>query len=332
MLITIMLTLPIISANDDVDLIVNDNQTINEDNEFDINSNDFENDSVQQSCENDIDVSYDTSMNMTSDRSISPTFTYNGYQIFIYNLEKYYGDSTPFGIMIWDSDNNTVSGIDVDFTINGQTYHKTTNILGQAVLSINLLGGVYDITTVVRDLDNITFLNNINVLTTIIGNDLVKYYKNGTQYYAIFYDTFGNFLTNTYVKFNINGVLYSRMTDDYGVAQLNINLSPGNYILTAYNPCNNESHSNTITVLTTLTASDLTMNFGDGSKFKAYLVDGQGNPYAGQTVTFNINGVFYQRTTDSNGFASLNINLIPGDYIITSSHNGLNISNNIHIN
>ena len=37
-------------------------------------------------------------------------------------------------------------------------------------------------------------------------------------------------------------------------------------------------------------------------------------------MTFNINGVFYTRTTDSVGIAKLNINLEPGSYIITSYH------------
>ena len=126
--------------------------------------------------------------------------------------------------------------------------------------------------------------------------------------------------------------MYTRTTNPSGVGQLNINLNPGTYIITATNPVNNEQHSNTITVLPTLTASDLVMNYGDGSQFKAYLVNGQGNPYPGQTVQFNINGVFYNRVTNSNGIASLNINLQRGTYIITSSHNGLSISNHIYVN
>ncbi len=81
-----------------------------------------------------------------------------------------------------------------------------------------------------------------------------------------------------------------------------------------------------------MSASDLIMNYGDGSMFKVYLVDGQGNPYANQIITFNINGAFYYRTTNSNGIASLDINLLPGNYIVTSSHNGLSIPNNIIVN
>ena len=69
----------------------------------------------------------------------------------------------------------------------------------------------------------------------------------------------------------------------------------------------------------------------DGSQFKAQLVDGQGNPFPKQTVTFNINGVFYNRITDSGGVAKLNIRLMAGQYIITSSYNGCNIAKKITI-
>ena len=74
------------------------------------------------------------------------------------------------------------------------------------------------------------------------------------------------------------------------------------------------------------------MRYKDGTKFEAKLVDGQGKPYADQTITFNVNGVFYERITDNNGIARLNINLDPSEYIITSSYsNGAVTSNKITI-
>ena len=80
-----------------------------------------------------------------------------------------------------------------------------------------------------------------------------------------------------------------------------------------------------------LSASDLEMSYHDGSKFTVNLLDNAGNPYSNQIVTFNINGVFYNRTTDAYGDAKLNINLQAGEYIITSSYNGSNIANTIII-
>ena len=73
------------------------------------------------------------------------------------------------------------------------------------------------------------------------------------------------------------------------------------------------------------------MKYRDGSKFNVKLVDGKGNPFAKESITFNINGVFYTRITNDNGIASLNINLMSGKYIITSSYNGLNIANKITV-
>ena len=80
-----------------------------------------------------------------------------------------------------------------------------------------------------------------------------------------------------------------------------------------------------------LTAEDLVKKYGAPDQFVATLVDGQGKPYPKQTVTFNINGVFYSRVTESSGQAKLNIRLMAGEYIITSSYNGCNIANKITI-
>ena len=73
------------------------------------------------------------------------------------------------------------------------------------------------------------------------------------------------------------------------------------------------------------------MKYQDGTQFKATLLNGQGKAYANQKITFNINGVFYTRTTNNNGTAKLNIKLQPGEYIITTSYNGSNIANTIKI-
>ena len=113
---------------------------------------------------------------------------------------------------------------------------------------------------------------------------------------------------------NINGVLYTRETNGEGVAKLNINLNPGEYILTSIHP-NGLQVGKKVTVLPTLEGSDLTMNYKDGSQFKARLVDGTGRALANKTVAFNINGVFYNKITDVNRVASLNINLVAGNFI-----------------
>ena len=207
---------------------------------------------------------------------------------------------------------------------------KVSGDKGLARLNINLPAGEY-IITAMNPVTGEKAANKITVLATIVENrDLTKYYKNATQYTVKVLGADGKpVAAGETVTFNINGVMYKRTTDASGIAKININLAPSDYIITA--EYNGFTVSNNIKVLPVLSAEDITMKYRDGTQFKATLVDGQGKPYAGQSVTFNINGVFYNRSTDSTGTAKLNINLMPGEYIITSSYNGANIANTIKI-
>ena len=73
------------------------------------------------------------------------------------------------------------------------------------------------------------------------------------------------------------------------------------------------------------------MKFKDGSKFSAQTLDGQGNPLANQKISFNVNGVFYHKTTNEKGIAELKINLNSGKYIITSIWDDYQVGNTITI-
>ena len=174
----------------------------------------------------------------------------------------------------------------------------------------------------------------ITILSTVNGTDIVKFFRNGTQYYATFRDAEGNYLpSGTAVVFNINGVMYTRyINGDEGLAKLNINLPEGEYIITASNLKTGENSSNTIKVLSKLNASDIQKYYKNGTQYTVNVLDDNGNPVgAGVKVTFNINGVFYTRQTDSNGIAKLNINLPEGNYTITAEYEGCLISNNIEV-
>ncbi|WP_295614755.1 Ig-like domain repeat protein [uncultured Methanobrevibacter sp.] len=336
------------------------------------------------------------------------------YDVSAPDLTKYYHGPEKFVVTVKE-DNVPLAGKDVTINLNGKPYTRTTDSNGQASMAINLNSGVYNVTSQYED---IKVDSTITVKSTVSGNDVTKIFKNGTQYYATFVDTKGNLMKNTDVKFNINGIFYTRTTNDKGVAKMNINLPPKaeGYIITAENPNSTERYtnlikvlpsivenydltkyyknaskytlriigddgkpvgegvtvklningvfyerktnatgymnmninlppgtytvtaeynglmaSNKITVLSVLETHNLVMKYKDGSKFEAKILDGQGRPYAGQTVTFNINGVFYTKTTEADGIARLKINLLAGEYIITSMYNGLNAANKVTI-
>ena len=234
------------------------------------------------------------------------------------DVEKIFRNQTQYYPKLTDSNGNPLKDTKVTMNINGVFYTKITNEKGIATQNINLLPGKYIITST-NTATGESISNTIIVKPNMDQNtDLVKYYKNGTQYNVRALDGQGNPLSNQEITFNINGVFYTKTTNDKGIATLNINLHPGKYIITAiYNNC---FVSNNITVLPVLTADDLTKYFGIPASLNSKLVDGQGHPLANQTVTYNINGVFYNKITDINGIAKLNINLNPGEYIATITH------------
>ena len=232
------------------------------------------------------------------------------------NVDKYYHGPERFVVYVLLG-GKPLANKTVELTINNVVYTRTTNENGIASLGLNLNSGNY---TMIVKVDDIELDSLVTIYPTIVGNDITKIFRNGTQYFATFYDSNGNALANTAVTFNINGVFYNRTTDSNGVAKLNINLNPGIYIITAYNLVTGEMKFNTITVLSHfIEHSDFNKVYGTPDQFTIKICDDMGNVAgAGEVVTFNIHGVFYNRVTDANGFVRLNINLMPGQYIITS--------------
>ena len=252
----------------------------------------------------------------------------------ISDIVMIYKDGTRMVAVLTDYKGNPIANATVYFSINGVTYVRTTDVNGSASIGLNLGSGVYGASVYYNGSDmydkvskNIT----VTINPTVLADDLVKMYKNATKFSAKFTDSTGKALVNSDVRFNINGVFYTRTTDAYGVASLAINLRPGDYILTAYNPVNGEQKGVTITVKSLIVQNDLTKYYLNASRFQATIYNKDGSLAVNKNVTFNINGVFYIRTTDSNGVVSLAINLRPGDYIITTIFDGLDIGNKVTV-
>ena len=233
------------------------------------------------------------------------------------DVVKFFRNGTQYCAKFLDGCGSPLVNASVIFNINGVFYKKQTDDNGMAKLNINLRPGMYILTAMHPDA--LMYGSNITVLSTILANDVVKFFRNGTQYCAKFLDGCGSPLVNASVIFNINGVLYKKQTDYEGVARLNINLFPGKYILTAMHP-DGLMYGYNITVLSTIYGDDIVKFFRNGTQYCAKFLDGCGSPLVNASVTFNINGVFYKKQTDDNGMARLNINLFPGEYILTAIH------------
>ena len=250
------------------------------------------------------------------------------------DVVKYFKSAQNLTAKLVDAFGNPIANATVYFTVNGKVYAKTTDENGTASMGIGLVPNEYKVNAVfngTKDYDKATANATVTVKNTVLGNDTTLYFCNGTKYVAKFLDSNGKALANTTVKFNINGVFYTRVTDENGTASLGIRLNPKSYVITAYNPATGEERANNITVMPTLVTKDLSMKYLDGSNFTALTLDGQGKPLANQNVSFNVNGVFYHKVTNKDGIASLGIRLMAGEYIITSYWNDFQTGNTIKI-
>ena len=244
------------------------------------------------------------------------------------DIEMFYKNGTRYEVVLTDGNGNPLANQTIIITIDGVDYEKVTDENGIASLAINLRAGTYTITSTF----NGTSINStITILNTLEADNIIKYFKNGTHYYVLVVDGQGNPIANQTVTMNIDGVIYTKVTDENGIAKLSINLRPGEYIITTNGP-NGAVISNKITVLPTLYGENVVKYFKNGTHYYVLVVDGQGNPIANQTVTMNIDGVIYTKVTDENGIAKLSINLRPGEYIITVSCNGAVTSSTITVN
>lgn len=245
------------------------------------------------------------------------------------DLSMYYKNGSRYEVSIYQDGkiiNSQNNDSKVIFNVNGVNYTKEL-VNGKASIGINLNPGNYTITTFYHYTDGLaTKTNNIEVLSTILANDVVKFFRNGTQYCAKFLDGCGSPLVNAGVVFNINGVFYKKQTDDNGMAKLNINLFPGEYILTAIH-LNGEEKANIIKVLTTISAEDISLIENKSGVFVLKTHDGARN------VSITINGVEYIVQTDDGGVATLNVSLSKGNHAVISKN--LNseeeVFNTIHV-
>lgn len=127
-----------------------------------------------------------------------------------------------------------------------------------------------------------------------------------------------NPIVNKSVNITINGVTYTRNTDEKGTAKLNINLGSGEYPVSV--SVEDITVNSTVTVKSTIDAADVVKMFRNDTSYNARFIDSNASILINTKVSFNINGIIYNRTTDENGTAKLNINLDAGDYIITATN------------
>jgi hypothetical protein len=134
-----------------------------------------------------------------------------------------------------------LSGVPVIFTINGINYERTTDMVGEAKININLMKGDYEIITTslkVSEKNTIHIDEKPKIPTRMEGVNISKAYSDKTAYQCAVYDDKGR--VGGAVDITVNGKTYTKNNDETGLYKLNINLQPGTYQLTAQYHGDNE--------------------------------------------------------------------------------------------
>ena len=209
--------------------------------------------------------------------------------------------------------------------INNKIPSKTLNVnVTSSTLNVRLTGNNTVINAInAKDIDNLIF-NNVTYWTEeglVNSDDFPPIWDIGASGQNITLKLY----ENGEIVYNITEV-----TNRTGFALFDCsNFKPGDYTYLIYHVDNLYytyiNQTGNISINSPLYTQDLVKIYKNESKFVALTNS------INETVSFEINGVTYNRTTDENKTAKLNINLNPGNYTIKTTFNGTTVENNIEV-
>ena len=164
--------------------------------------------------------------------------------------------------------------------------------------------------------------------STISASNVVGYEKFSTKV-TVKLTADKKALAGKKINITLNDVLYRKTTDAKGQVTLNVKLTKGTYYAKfSYagdentTACNGSSK---VTIKypskTTIMNADKDVNYRQGLKniFIVRLLDENGKPVKGETVTFKVNGKTYTAKTSKNGYAHVYLSLKKGTYKVKYS-------------
>ena len=233
-------------------------------------------------------------------------------------------------IKFTDNNNKKITGEKIDLKILGKTYTKTTNENGEVSLSINLKAKNYKLEAVMVNQSKFANLSkefNIKVVTkfktSLIGNNLIKYYKNSSQMIIKLIDERNYTIANKTIKMTIKNskstYKFQGKTGSNGKIQFNINIPKGSYNATVSFKGDANFTKSTKKLSVKVLSPKITAvskKIKKGKYFQVIFKDSNGKVIKNQRVVFKIGKKTYVKTTNSKGIAKLKINLKIGTYSI----------------
>ena len=248
------------------------------------------------------------------------------------DVSKVYTDGRKFSAKFYKSNGKVLAKKTIRFKLNGKTYKVKTDKNGVAKLSLTTIKkGTYKIIS--YNTDGLSKTNKIKVYNRVSSKLVTNKYTFLKSDSKTIKETLLNGLgyapgKGKVVKFTVNGKSYSKKTNSNGVASLKLpSLKAGVYTVkykfagTSFYKASSASSKVTIYPSKTVTMtvkSGTTFTYGKSNTFKVGVTSGS-VPIASKAVKFTVEGKTYTKNTDSNGVASLPIDLVIGKHTISYS-------------
>ena len=236
------------------------------------------------------------------------------------DLTKGYRSSENFEATFYDKNGKVLANKNIQYCFNNHLYFTVkTDANGVAKLAITATVGTHTITSI-NPVTGERVTNKVNVLDTITSSDLTKRYRSSYNFEAKFYDLNGKPLSNTQVNFLFNNRLsLTAKTNANGVASVPITATVGTHSITSINPVSGQQKTNSIKVIDSLVASDLTKRYRSSLNFNVTFYDANEKLLANTNVNFLFNNrLSLTAKTNANGVASVPITATVGTHTITS--------------
>lgn len=225
-------------------------------------------------------------------KSISDSLTVKEKKNPSFNISKTtYGE---FNITLNDDKGNGIANENITLIVENNLITSKTNENGVASFNLDLNVGNHKIIVKFKgnkDFKSITLNSSLNVLSTIIVQDLIRGYNSKNDFQATFLSKDGKILQNTNITFRINGKNYEVTTNFRGIAILNVKLAIGKYVVIVINNFTGEKSSKNLEISKRLLENkDMTIYFGSGKYYKIKVIGDNGKVVkSGEKVIFKIN-------------------------------------------
>lgn len=218
-------------------------------------------------------------------------------------IDNAYGD----GVTVFEfNDNNTYS-----FTTNSFVTDNNVTIEGNVpIVETNIIFINEDKKLTSNDLLRIMLIGEDNV---ILGNQDIN----------IKVISGGNVISDINTTTSEQGLAEIPLIFGAGTYTINVTYD-GEKLSALYLDAENSTSIDIITNPAIIVGKNVTIPTKAKQRFEITLKDNENKLLTNQTVQFTVNGVTYNRTTDENGIAGLNINLNMGDYPMTVTYNNGN--------